>query len=281
MDVAVVPVNEQLKKARKKASWSQERVAETLNLTVSVVARLENGEFNELPKGPFVTGYIRAYAGLFDLDADSLITVLHSEHSESAPLAPADFQEPEMHNTKLSAGFEHKKYRTAYGIAAAVGMLVLLALYSLLQVTPEAIGDTYEQHDAVMVKQALASLVSEPTDIGASNTSDYTPSATVNTPQLLPAAASVAVLPVKVHSSVEGILAMRFSGDCWVEVKDADGELIFASVKGADDVVQLEGDAPFHVTLGYAPAVMLSYNGKPVNIQSGRTNVARLVVGNT
>jgi cytoskeleton protein RodZ len=75
-------------------------------------------------------------------------------------------------------------------------------------------------------------------------------------------------------------LAFFFSGDCWIKVVDGDDRVIYEAVAKANASLELKGQPPFKVTLGYAPAVQVSYNGEPVEIDTrqGR-NVARLVLG--
>ncbi|MBE2294215.1 MAG: helix-turn-helix domain-containing protein [Phycisphaerales bacterium] len=60
-------------------------------------------------------------------------------------------------------------------------------------------------------------------------------------------------------------LLLEFSGDCWVEVKDAQGKVLIGSLMRADSTKTLSGKAPFTITLGNAPAARLSLNGQPVD----------------
>jgi cytoskeleton protein RodZ len=64
-------------------------------------------------------------------------------------------------------------------------------------------------------------------------------------------------------------LAMSFSGPCWVEITDADGDLLFARLQEASDNLQLVGKAPFEIMLGNARAVTLLVNGNLVSTDPG------------
>ena len=78
----------------------------------------------------------------------------------------------------------------------------------------------------------------------------------------------------------EHVLKLDFSGDCWVEVKDAEGKTLLSALKRLGDKVELDGIAPFNVLLGYAPVVTVSYNDEPIAIDvNPRSQAARLVVG--
>jgi cytoskeleton protein RodZ len=77
-----------------------------------------------------------------------------------------------------------------------------------------------------------------------------------------------------------GQLQFRFSGDCWLEVRTAAEELIYADLRRAGDVLNLSGEAPFKLLLGDARAVEIDYQGEPVTIRRrpGRS-VATFTVG--
>ena len=76
------------------------------------------------------------------------------------------------------------------------------------------------------------------------------------------------------------VLVFHFSSDCWVEVLDAAGGLLHQDLERAGDRLEVRGDAPFSITLGYAPGAQLEYNGDPVMLsQHTHNDVARLVLG--
>ena len=69
---ASVDIGAILVKARKDKQLTSQNVAEQLNLTVGLIEKLENNQFEmEIPIA-FVRGYIRAYAQLVGLDSDDL-----------------------------------------------------------------------------------------------------------------------------------------------------------------------------------------------------------------
>ena len=64
---------ETLRQVRESRSWSLPDVALRLNLTVTSLTNLENGQFEKLPGHTFARGYVRAYAKLLDLDQTALV----------------------------------------------------------------------------------------------------------------------------------------------------------------------------------------------------------------
>ena len=67
-----------------------------------------------------------------------------------------------------------------------------------------------------------------------------------------------------------GMLEFEFTAECWLEVRDSKGELIYANLRRSGDTLTLEGAAPFDVLLGDASAASLSYLGAVVPIFSRR-----------
>ncbi|MCW8154588.1 helix-turn-helix domain-containing protein [Stutzerimonas stutzeri] len=64
---------ETLRKAREDKGWTLAAVAQQLNLTERSLARIEAGDFSQLPGHTFARGYVRAYAKLLGLDQTRLV----------------------------------------------------------------------------------------------------------------------------------------------------------------------------------------------------------------
>lgn len=78
--------------------------------------------------------------------------------------------------------------------------------------------------------------------------------------------------PKSVVSAPQNDLVFSFSDDCWISVKDANGESLFAQLQRSGDNLQLSGIAPFDVQLGNARVATLRVNDEPFSIpvKSGR-----------
>lgn len=75
------------------------------------------------------------------------------------------------------------------------------------------------------------------------------------------------------------LLEFAFVGDCWVEVFDREGRIVHMDMSLAGDALRLQGEAPFSIRLGNAPATTLAFNGEPVELAPHtRANVANLVL---
>jgi len=84
----------------------------------------------------------------------------------------------------------------------------------------------------------------------------------------------------RISPSGDDRLWFQFSEDCWVAIKSASGESLYSDLSRGGRTLELVGQAPFRVLLGYAPGVQMSFNGETVVLAPHtRNNVATLVLG--
>ncbi|MBT9267673.1 helix-turn-helix domain-containing protein [Pseudomonas sp. MG-9] len=105
-----------------------------------------------------------------------------------------------------------------------------------------------------------------------------TPAPTVTAPVVpaTPAPTAEAAAP----AAGDGQVQLQFIADCWAQVTDGRGKVLFSGLKHKGDIVSVSGKPPLAVRLGVARAAQVSYNGQPVDIApftSGET--ARLKLG--
>ena len=94
-----------------------------------------------------------------------------------------------------------------------------------------------------------------------------------------PAPAVAAAEPAAVPAGSAKV-AIQFTADCWTQVSDGNGKVLFSAVKRKGDNLELTGKPPFAVRLGFARGAQVSYNGQAVDVApftSGET--ARLKLG--
>ncbi len=96
------------------------------------------------------------------------------------------------------------------------------------------------------------------------------------------AAAPVASQPPVAQAVPAGqaLVQVQFSADCWAQLTDADGKVLFSALKRKGENLELAGKPPFELRLGYARGAQVSLNGQPVDVApftSGET--ARMKLG--
>ena len=77
-------------------------------------------------------------------------------------------------------------------------------------------------------------------------------------------------------------LVLSFTDDCWLEVTDADDNILAAKLHRAGDRLILRGNAPFNIMLGNVKAAEVSLNGKTVAVTPiGSRRTLRFMVDNS
>lgn len=107
------------------------------------------------------------------------------------------------------------------------------------------------------------------------------PAAPINTPvanaQPLPEAPAPA--PVQAAAG-QGLVNIQFTANCWTQLTDASGKVLFSALKRAGESLELAGKPPLELRLGFARGAQVSYNGQAVDVTpytSGET--ARMKLG--
>ncbi|WP_404484785.1 RodZ domain-containing protein [Pseudomonas sp. HT11] len=111
----------------------------------------------------------------------------------------------------------------------------------------------------------------------------HTPAAATQAPattaSTAPAAPTVApAAPALVAG--DGHIQITFVADCWTQVTDGNGKVLFSGLKRKGDTLDQGGKPPLTLRLGFARGAQVAYNGQPVDVApftSGET--ARLKLG--
>ncbi|HWT67717.1 MAG TPA: RodZ family helix-turn-helix domain-containing protein [Pseudomonas sp.] len=109
------------------------------------------------------------------------------------------------------------------------------------------------------------------------------PAPTVTAPvaPVAPATPAPAPAPAPAATSAgQGQVQVQFTADCWTQVTDGGGKVLFSGLKRKGDSLSVSGKPPFAVRLGFARGAQVSYNGQTVDVApftSGET--ARLKLG--
>ncbi|HEF4763097.1 TPA: helix-turn-helix domain-containing protein [Pseudomonas putida] len=106
------------------------------------------------------------------------------------------------------------------------------------------------------------------------------PAPTVTAPVAPAAPTPVAPAPAAATVAGQGQVQLQFTADCWTQVTDGSGKVLFSGLKRKGDSLSVSGKPPFAVRLGFARGAQVSYNGQAVDVApftSGET--ARLKLG--
>lgn len=296
-----------LRAARKKQDLGIDEVADKLHLVPSSIRNIENDDYSGFQAEVYIKGYLRAYAKLLAIDPEDIVRRYDDAFSDQFT---AEYgSKTDTRRSSNNALVRRKDSMSFIPMVGACAFLLVVAWLWFSEGQTQAEPETpalalqpviIDQSDQTVVKQLAEEGGKVPVeDKLATQTVVASPeveSTVVVEPQLPSVSTSVSTslgevadIPASgTQASIEPVqsdqdtdnLFFSFTGDCWVEVKDMQDNVIYAALKKAEDTLSLDGNGPFKVLLGYAPGVTLNFNGERVEIDpNSRTNSARIVVG--
>ena len=268
-----------LASARKAAGLSIADVAQQMRLSPRQVEALEADRYEALPGAVFVRGFIRNYARVLKLDATPLLHSLEPALDEEAPLRVR----ATAGTLPLTARRDH--VRPLLVLFCAILVAVLAAggyeLWSRQKEQKTTVATNASRGQSaqsmVMPTEPLQQQTPGATSNNASAEPVEQPAPAAAVPPIAAAAnESAAQNPV---GSRMGRLQIRFSADCWLEVRDRDGGVHFLGTAQGGTERTFEAAAPLSVVIGNASAVRITYNGEPFDLSPhAARNIARLTL---
>ncbi|MGH2424025.1 helix-turn-helix domain-containing protein [Pseudomonas sp. C 49-2] len=306
-----------LRQARESNGWSLAEVALKLNLTTTSLGNLEAGAFDKLPGHTFARGYIRAYAKLLGIDQAILVqefdqfTGTDSQGSNVHGLGRIEepvrvshtilrivslllliavigggfvwWQDQTSQRAKdlTSNAMEHVEVESADGTTQ---------IHPLDEPEDQAVAESQAAPEAPAATEQPAAPETAPAATAAAPAPAtpavpaHTPAAPVQAPATpAPAApAAPAISPPTTPALIagDGRVQITFIADCWTQVTDGNGKVLFSGLKRKGDTLDQGGKPPLTLRLGFARGAQVAYNGQPVDVApftSGET--ARLKLG--
>lgn len=251
-------VGSRLRAAREAARMSRAEVAQALKFSTRQIEALETDNYGALPGTTIVRGFVRNYARLLKLDADDLLRRLDPVQ----PSMPAEIRPPaNMGIATLSRGMRE----LSFWATAAIVLLLAAAMLVLWNFFGPAPAPRPEATIAMPLSPPEAPVLQVP---GQAGSGSATPAEDVMPPQ--------AALP---HHSAAPTLRFGFAGSSWVEVTDANRQLLHSGEQPGGSELTLSGKPPFAIVVGNAGNVTLTYGEKSVDLAPHtRANVARLTL---
>ncbi|MEY2342446.1 helix-turn-helix domain-containing protein [Acidithiobacillus sp. IBUN Pt1247-S3] len=269
MDEVFAELLTQLRSARVARGWDLAQVAQKLHITSTQVAALEEGRFQELPGAAFARGYLRNYARLLDLDVEGVLAAYDRYHGSSG-LRPSEEVLPRSELPLL----DYSRKMLFFSILLAIALIILgwwlWGRGSSAVSAPAAVAASASASN----RSAAQVVMSTPVETAALTSPAFSVTTTTA------AAASPSPITAMTLSAMSGALVFHFTGDCWVQVRDASGNIVLSTLgKAGQDVTVTQGQPPYRILIGKASAVQITYAGKPVALPANALNVARVQVG--
>ncbi|MCW8334952.1 cytoskeleton protein RodZ [Vibrio paucivorans] len=299
-----------LKSRREELGLSQKQIADRLRLRLSIIQGIEENNFESGQVATFTRGYLRSYAKAVGLEESVVLCALDdcgsAQHKEHEMLSFSKKTKRERHDSRIMG--------ITWGILAVMVGISSVWWWQNQQTDTLAIIDDLpeevsvvqdessepgsfatitsaaEPSDDVEVVEVVPEVAAEPIVTEVAEVADTSEPEVANevtseaiveespVPAQLPEVEQVEE-PESVVISTDKLLAMSFSADCWIQVKDANGKTLSTGIKKAGQNLELSGEAPFNVILGAPESVSMTFASEPVDL-SGYTSgkVARFTL---
>lgn len=288
-----------LRQQRLSLGWSQAQVAQNLNLSERIIEQLESGNYQQMPGHTFARGYTKAYGKLLGLDQVELVrtfdgyTGTDAKGSTVHSLGRLDEPVRLSRNVLRFVSFILVVLIIAMGLfwwqersrqassASAVSMehVEVEGADGKTEIHPI---DEPEEQPPVTAQQPAATLpspVGTPTpDANAvaamtAPTAAPTPAPVTGSTSPAPTAPAAATPPAPASAPAAAPVAgsdslnIRFTANCWTQVSDGSGKILFSGVKkGGESLEYASIKAPVNIRLGFARGAQISYNGQVVDL---------------
>ena len=253
-----------LRAARESRNVDISEAAAAMKLTPTLLGRIESDDTGSIPT-VYLRGYIRSYANMLGIDSEPLLSLLSTPDLENIRETAR-----ERIIVSRARGWRKVKYMS---MVAALVMVALSASYVYRQKifqNEEMIAENVLLPAVADENAAAASAEDAPKDDAAYEKGEDTPAWKILSHYVPPADDASAEVAANT-------MELLLSGDCWIEVKDANGTPLLTKMGYAGERVQLSGELPLSILLGDATVAKLWFAGEPVDLeQHTRGAIARL-----
>lgn len=263
--------------ARRENDISISEIAKELHLDESKVQALEENLFDQLGAPVFAKGHLRKYAELVGVSTDDVLADYY-KLNRSAGAPPVVGPKRPKPPTDISLG------PWIAGVVA-VSLIAATSYWWLNRVPAREAATTPGVLEPFAASRDTADAQPEPTPPAADIFPDKTVEVDTNAPAEIEDTSSdldpvVDQGPVAAATEGQLQISMTYSGDCWTEVTDANGERLFFGLGKTGQTVTRNGMPPFQALFGDASNVAVTVNGIdfPISGRAGRGNTARVTI---
>jgi cytoskeleton protein RodZ len=267
--VGTARIGAELRQVRERAGWALDDVAAELRIRLPYLQAIELGDLQALPGPAYEVGFIRAYAQVLGLDGDEILRRFRAEGAGKASNPELRFLAPVpdravptgaivlLGGVILLVGYGFWFLHTEGERRLAAAIPAVPAQLAPLAVPPVA--------PPTVVKPAVPAKATAPAAAAPVQTATQTPAAAStsapNTPAQTAAATTPAALPPAPPVAAAAGKVIQATGDTWVEVKDASGNILFSRLMHAGDSWPVPDMPGLTMTAGNAGGTLIADNG--------------------
>ena len=252
--------NPTLSQLREIKGWSLEEIAQQLRISVMQASALESLNFAQLPRPPYLQGFIRNYCRLLQADPSHYIALANDAVSppslvlDNNPRTLGCFDEPHGY----TSAHTRRMWIAAFCVAVCTGIILI----GVEQTTSNK-GENNAAKLAASTSVTPSSVVLALTAVTSSNNALTKPT-------------SVNALQKTANDGLR-VIRLIYRGDSWVELRDAQGVVLTSQLNKSGSEQSLTGQPPLKLIAGAAKNVTVEVDGKAIVLDAfTKENVARL-----
>lgn len=273
-------IGQVLKAARLAQGMSAQDIARQLRLSEKQIEAIEQDDHSKFPNQIFLRGFIRNYAKLVREDTKKFSQLLGETFPPTSTTQAITFS---VDGTPFIP--DHKKSKGNLIILLIVVLVSSLLVYEVYR----SGGDdpkTNENIENGTIAETIIQLETEIEQVPEDNQNqlssvikpngsdfnvlieeveaDQQSGDSLDKEQKVETALEVE--DKLIESEGGGTLSFMFTGESWVEVKDAEGKKIFSQTSPGNTEETVNGSPPFSLIIGNATSVRLFYNDEPIDL---------------
>lgn len=294
-----------LRAARESLGLSVAEVADQTKFAVRQIESLEADDLQHLPEMTFVRGFVRSYAKLLHLDAETLLAMLPHTTNAPQPLVSSSVEVP------FPTAQTAQRINLVW-LGAALLLAVLIVAFVVWQYTKPPASNAPAKVETPLELPAAAQAV----DATPPEANVAVPAVAAAPPQAMPAVKPAAPVPLPAPPAVKSgsaalvpgtpavmvpavkpaqavtavasstdnklsALRLVFGEESWTEIRNRDDKIISSQVNPPGSELKLDGRAPFSLVIGHAASARLYRRDKQVDLTpyiNSSSEVARLTV---
>jgi len=288
-----------LQEAREAKKLSIAEVSAQIRLVRTNIQALETGQWDQLHGRAYARGYFTSYVKFLELPEEDMLAMFNREYEMSAS------ETPSLNNVALAV--EKKGFPWLKSVFIIILFVISWFAYQQWQQSEANLEDSASNDLVDSSQPAIESELIEPLQNNSFSDSVVEPisASKLNNTDIELAIEETTVEPTEqiegavnsvigeetivedintlaeviATNSVETHIELQFTEECWVNVKDADGQSLLNKLMNANTRADLSGLAPLSVSLGRASSVSMKVNDTAFDFTPYTSgNVARFTI---
>jgi cytoskeleton protein RodZ len=289
--IPLTSLGRMLREARERLGLSVADVAAQIKFAPRQIEALEANDFKHLPEAAFLRGFVRSYAKILHLDAQTLLAALPQTKAAAAELIPASVEVPfpVAHSSQrqnlillgaalllavIVVGFAVWHFTTPLKHSKVAKIETPVPLPAEMQIIPAP---------PVPKQSMIAPAIPAEPKLRSSQTEEQSsPRAAKTAPaQTVPQTQSSDSVTHDDTPMQTTTLRLVFDEESWTEITDKDGKIISSRVHPRGSEMNLHGHLPLSLVIGHAATTHLYQDGEQVDLApyiNSSSEVARLTL---